>query len=193
MALAGTIASDDPSAGFSKKEREEQRQVATLIRSVLSAHKVDWEESATQRVTYGPVSHLQSMFEIRGREGRSLQRAEVLRMARDLHPTPAVCGWPRDAAWHFLERAEPMRRALYAGYLGPVHENDLALYVNLRCMQWHGDRATFYAGAGVVPGSDPDAEWAETERKMQTLLRFIPIAEDDVHRQNANAGSGASK
>ena len=103
-------------------------------------------------------------------------------MLRLLHPTSAVCGTPRDAAFHFIRQHEAHERELYGGYLGPVnlnadHEslNETAthLFVHIRCMKVEGSRATLYAGAGITQDSVPEREWHETEMKCQTLLSVI--------------------
>ncbi|MEL6537509.1 MAG: chorismate-binding protein [Bacteroidota bacterium] len=95
-------------------------------------------------------------------------------MLKLLHPTSAVCGMPKETSEAFLAKHEGYSRELYAGYLGPVNVQEFtSLYVNLRCMQYLGQEAILYAGAGVTIDSNPQKEWEETELKCNTLLSVI--------------------
>ncbi len=106
----------------------------------------------------------------------------VLELADRLHPTPAVCGLPRDAAWPLLEREEP-NRGWYAGGIGwfDVHGAG-AFAVALRSALVRGRDLTLWAGAGIVAGSEPAAEYTETEAKMRPMLdasrTFAPLGHD---------------
>ena len=87
-----------------------------------------------------------------------------------LHPTPAVCGLPRDNALATIRLAEPDARSFYAGFSGPLFlHGETRLYVSLRCMELIGDRASLYAGGGIMPESTVETEWEETRRKMATM------------------------
>ena len=102
--------------------------------------------------------------------GRLVQARTVLELAGLLHPTPAVCGAPRDAARALIEREEP-ERGWYAGAVGwMAADGHGELAVVLRSALVNGRRVTIWAGAGIVEGSDPDAELEETEAKMTALL-----------------------
>ncbi len=114
------------------------------------------------------IQHLYTPFE---GEPRNPRDAHLLRVAARLHPTPATCGAPRDAARAFLAEHEGLERGWYAGgvgWLAPAGEGELA--VPLRCALLRGRRATLHAGAGIVEGSDPRAELAETRLKLQAAL-----------------------
>lgn len=81
---------------------------------------------------------------------------------------------PLESALEFLKENEAYDREFYSGYLGPVNiQNNINLFVNLRCMQLLWNRAIVYAGAGVTVDSVPSTEWEETEMKMNTLLNVI--------------------
>ncbi len=98
----------------------------------------------------------------------------ALRVAGALHPTPAVAGSPRAAALAALASTEGFDREHYAGCSGWVDaRGDALLMVNLRCAKVCGDQATLYAGAGVVAGSSPEAEAAETTLKMRTAAEAL--------------------
>lgn len=88
-----------------------------------------------------------------------------------LHPTPAVCGTPREAARAALAELEPLDRGYYAGPVGWVDAaGDGEWAIALRCAEVTGTTARVFAGAGIVADSDPDRELDETERKFRALL-----------------------
>lgn len=98
----------------------------------------------------------------------------LLDLVGRLHPTPAVGGTPRDAAVAAIARLEPFPRGLYAGTCGWVdHRGGGEFFVGLRSALVDGCTATAYAGAGIVAGSDPDREFAETELKFQALVEGL--------------------
>jgi menaquinone-specific isochorismate synthase len=117
------------------------------------------------------VSHLATS--IAGKvEPRSARSA--LELALRLHPTPAVAGAPCDAALAMLEDLETFDRGRYAGPVGWVDAHgDGEWAVALRCAELDGTTARLVAGAGVVAGSDPATEWAETQAKLEPMLRVL--------------------
>jgi isochorismate synthase len=95
-------------------------------------------------------------------------------MVRQLHPTPAVGGFPRAKALQVIGELEAHRRFYYAGFLGPVSAQlDISLFVNLRCMTLSEDTAFLISGAGITAGSDPAKEWEETANKANILLDLL--------------------
>ena len=99
--------------------------------------------------------------------------ADPYRVIRTLHPTPAVGGLPRQEALELIRELEPHDRMLYSGPVGIVSPNESHVFVNLRCMQVSHGNVHLFAGGGITAGSDPAAEWEETELKLRTLLRFL--------------------
>ena len=98
----------------------------------------------------------------------------ALDLALALHPTPAVGGAPRAAALDAIARLEPFARGPYAGPVGWVDaRGDGEWAVALRGAELDGSRARLLAGAGIVRGSDPDAEWAETQAKLEPMLHAL--------------------
>jgi isochorismate synthase len=88
-----------------------------------------------------------------------------------MHPTPAVCGTPREEAREALGELEPIDRGAYAGPVGWVDANgDGEWAIALRCAEITGKTARLFAGAGIVGDSVPEAEIDETERKFRALL-----------------------
>ncbi|HMF84321.1 MAG TPA: isochorismate synthase [Acidimicrobiia bacterium] len=100
--------------------------------------------------------------------------SSALDLALRLHPTPAVAGAPRDRALSMLQQLESFDRGCYAGPVGWVDaQGDGEWAVALRCAELDGSTARLVAGAGIVAGSDPDAEWAETQAKFEPMLRVL--------------------
>jgi isochorismate synthase len=105
--------------------------------------------------------------------GRLADPRTVVEVAGALHPTPAVCGVPREAARALIEREES-ERGWYAGAVGWMAANgDGELAVALRSALLDDRRIAVWAGAGIVEGSNPDTELAETETKMTALFRGL--------------------
>lgn len=99
-----------------------------------------------------------------------------LELALALHPTPAVCGSPTAAAREVIEELEPFDRDFYTGALGWCDSSgDGEWVVTIRCAEVQDDSVRLYAGAGVVPGSDPAAEYAETSAKLGTMLEALGL------------------
>lgn len=177
VALAGTQPYQEglnlKQVAWTQKEIEEQALVERYIISCFKKIRVrEYEEHGPKTFIAGNLMHLKSDFTVDMKAINFPQLGSV--MLQLLHPTSAVCGMPLEPALQFLAQHEQHKRDLYAGYLGPVNINQkTALFVNLRCMQLHDTTATLYAGAGVTIDSQPEAEWQETEIKMNTLHAIL--------------------
>lgn len=178
--MAGTAPrSSDPSTDArlaanllaSAKDREEHRLTIDMVHDTL----LPWcsyldEEAEPSIVAMANVQHLATRV-----EGRlSSPPASVMELVTALHPTPAVCGAPRDRALALIERLEGLDRGGFAGPVGWVDaEGNGEWAVGIRCAELDGRRARLFAGVGVVADSDPVAELAETRAKLQALLGAI--------------------
>jgi isochorismate synthase len=156
----------------SKKEQAEHEVVRRTIAAALApvCEQLDAPESPGL-LTLDGIQHLHTRIAGRLRSGPD---TDVLELAGRLHPTPAVGGAPREAARAFLAEHEGLERGWYAGgvgWLSPCGDGELA--VALRCARLHGRHATLYAGAGIVEGSDPEAELAETRLKLRAALAAL--------------------
>ena len=99
---------------------------------------------------------------------------DIVRLLSRFSPTPALGGYPRGMAMEMIRSREKGRRGAYGGYFGYVDaEGAFRMYVNLRSARIFPEAVRFYAGGGITRHSDPDAEWMETIRKMQTLLGIM--------------------
>ena len=120
-------------------------------------------------LTLARLQHLETEIRARLPEGTS-----ALTVLEALHPTPAVCGLPRDAAFEFLEEEEPFERGWYAGPVGWFDLDGNGVFVPaLRCAVVRDVRWRLFAGAGIVQGSEPGLEWDETSIKFEPMLRAL--------------------
>ncbi|MET4727154.1 isochorismate synthase [Lysobacter enzymogenes] len=100
-----------------------------------------------------------------------------LRLALALHPTPAVCGYPTEPARRTIRELEGYDRGLFTGLVGWCDaDGDGEWAVTIRCALVEEHCATVFAGAGIVAGSQPDAELAETTAKLRTMLGAMGLA-----------------
>lgn len=103
-------------------------------------------------------------------------RTSSLDLALALHPTPAVCGQPMQRARSGIRELESFDRGFYAGAAGwSDAQGDGEWAVAIRCAQYRDRRLTLYAGAGIVPGSDPVRERIETRNKLGTILDALGL------------------
>jgi menaquinone-specific isochorismate synthase len=166
---------------------EDDALTAGLLRSVKEAEEhrllVDAVVAALAPVCAGPPSagdpevvRFPTVSHLATRVSGVLRRPapSALALAGRLHPTPAVGGLPRAEALATIAALEGFDRGLYAGPVGWVDAaGDGEWAVALRGAQLDGPRARLVAGAGIVAGSDPDAEWAETEAKLRPMLAAV--------------------
>lgn len=155
----------------SVKEAEEHRLLVEAVVSALAPVCAKPPTAGEPDVVRFPtVSHLATRVSGVLRE----PAPSALALAGLLHPTPAVGGLPRSEALAAITDLEGFDRGLYAGPVGWVDANgDGEWAVALRGAQLDGPRARLVAGAGIVAGSDPDAEWAETEAKLRPMLAAV--------------------
>jgi isochorismate synthase len=111
--------------------------------------------------------------------GRLAERGTVLELAGRLHPTPAVCGTPREAARRLIDEQEPGRGWFTGGVGWMAGDGSGEIAVALRSVIIDGAAATLWAGAGIVSGSSADAEFFETEAKMNALFDALGANADE--------------
>lgn len=154
----------------SVKEADEHRLVVEDVAARLRAACEEVFVKGPEPVALSSVTHLATT--VTGRLGPP--PVSALGLVAVLHPTPAVAGEPRDAALGTIAELEGFDRGLYAGPVGWVDSRgDGDWAVALRCAVLDGRRAVLLAGAGIVAGSDPEAEWTETQAKLEPMLRAL--------------------
>ncbi|WP_250152148.1 isochorismate synthase [Ancylobacter radicis] len=160
----------------SEKDGREHRAVVEAILDQLAPYCLELgTPEGTQITSTATMWHLGTRIAGRLRD----PALSSLELAALLHPTPAVCGTPRPAAARLIAELEGYDRGFYAGAVGHCDEaGDGAWHVAIRCARIAGGEARLYAGAGIVPGSDPIAEGEETSAKFAALLQAFGIDED---------------
>jgi len=176
---------------WNQKEKEEQNIVTNYIVDNLKPIVQDIKIETVETVKAGSLLHLKT--NISGTlDFRSLNMKHML---TTLHPTPAVCGFPKEEAKEFILKHEQYHREFYTGFLGELNfkvrknrnsnrrnvENNAYttittcsnLFVNLRCMQLKSNEAMVYVGGGITIDSNPEAEWEETVNKTQTIKSVL--------------------
>lgn len=187
MSLAGTQLYTE-NVIWESKEQEEQKFVTKYIGEALKGKVVNYTETDPYTVQAGTLAHIKTdiMFTLK----REVSLSEVV---RQLHPTPAVCGTPKEEAKEFILENEGYDRSFYTGFLGELNltkertnnrrntENRVFntarktsdLYVNLRCMQITNGEANIYVGGGITKDSDPKKEHQETINKSLTMRKVL--------------------
>lgn len=174
MALAGTqVRREDERYHWREKEIDEHEWVSDHIAEVFLAKGYALKEREERKtVESGPVAHLQTAFVF----NEKVDSSSLKQLIGQLHPTPAIGGWPVEASLQCIHRYECYDRKYYAGILGEWSgEHHADLYVNLRCMQIGGDKIAIFVGGGITAASDPEEEWEETCIKSKTMADKILI------------------
>ncbi len=163
-ALAGT-GTDESLLKSAKDLREHAWVVEAIVESLRPFTTSIEVEPQPGLKRLANVTHLHTPIRAALRDGMDARAA-----AKAMHPTPAVGGTPRAEAIAFQKAHEGFGRGWYAGAIGARGADRLELAVGIRSALIDGDRATVYAGAGIVAGSTADAEWEETDRKSRAIL-----------------------
>jgi isochorismate synthase EntC len=155
----------------STKDRREHELVVQAIRAALEGDaEVDAPSEPAVRVLRHVV-HLYTPFRARLRTPR-----HVLELAERLHPTPAMGGTPRQFAIDWIRTREPVARGWYSAPVGWFDlDGNGEFAVAIRAGVLAGNRAHLWAGAGIVAGSDPARELAETEIKLRAILGALGV------------------
>ena len=171
VALAGTMPmeGDTMPTEWSTKNQEEQAFVSEYIRRTVKRFGTKLTEKGPYTARAGQLVHLKTDFRFQLKSTDHLGN-----ILQELHPTPAVCGLPKEEACTFIAENEGYDRSYYSGIIGWIDpQGDTTLYVNLRCMHLTGGKAVLYAGGGILPQSTPDTEWEETRHKMNTMHNIL--------------------
>lgn len=176
VALAGTqAATESQKVVWHNKEIEEQHFVSEFIISGLEQEVSAMTVSSPYSVKAGHLWHIKTDITATLKSQKALGKVIAI-----LHPTPAVCGLPKDKAKAFILQHEGYDREYYSGFLGELNI-DLAtfrtdvsdLYVNLRCMKVRSQAAELFVGCGITQNSIPADEFAETVQKSMTMKKVL--------------------
>ncbi len=173
VSLAGTQVRKNDSDDYywNTKDIEEQAFVSRYMLDVFFNFDIhNYFTTGPETLESGQVAHLKTSFFFPAEKIENC----LGNFISELHPTPAVCGLPKNLADEFIRIKEKHDRKYYTGYLGPWKLNQqVNLFVNLRCMEITNDQFILYAGGGITSKSIPEREWVETNQKAGTLLAVI--------------------
>ncbi|MBC8754575.1 chorismate-binding protein [Kordia sp. YSTF-M3] len=191
MSLAGTRKlQEHVVVSWDQKEIEEQQIVTDYIVDQLKTITTNLNVTEAETHQAGSLFHLCSII-----SGRMISTINIGDIIKTLHPTPAICGFPTEAAKSFILSEEGYDRKFYTGYLGELNERvetarnrnrknqensaykavrtNSELYVNLRCMELTHNKRILYIGGGITKDSNPESEWQETLAKSQIMKRVL--------------------
>lgn len=156
---------------WNTKDIEEQAFVSRYLLDVFYRFNIHpYTTRGPETLESGKVAHLVTSFQF----SKKKLASKLGDFIADLHPTPAVCGYPKSKADRFIHSIEKHDRRYYSGFLGPWQLNDsVRLFVNLRCMEIIPGKYMLYSGGGITARSVPEQEWEETNNKAKTLLSAI--------------------
>ena len=177
VSLAGTQSRRDVNDySWHTKEIEEQAFVSRYLLDVFYKFNIHpYTTQGPETMESGKVAHLSTSFRFAAKK----LEAKLGDFLAELHPTPAVCGYPKPRAAKFIPKVEKHDRRYYSGYLGPWRLNgDVGLFVNLRCMEILPQQYILYSGGGITARSVPEDEWEETNKKATTLLSAIETVQN---------------
>jgi isochorismate synthase len=168
-ALAGTKPADS-SLPWAEKEIREQKLVSNFIEEkfLAYANSGQIQKWGPGEQVAGKLRHLLTLFHLKGGSPET-----AIRLLNSLHPTPAVCGFPYQDSYGWLLENECLDRSFFSGFSGSFHPERMKFIVNLRTACFRDNNLVFFAGAGIVKDSDPEAELLETEHKIDTLLSLL--------------------
>ena len=166
MAYAGTQKFEgNINVKWEEKEKQEQQFVTDFIVKNLESEseKIELSEPFTSQA--GTLLHIRTDIKAVLKNNFSLEK-----IIKKMHPTPAVCGFPKDLAKSFILKNENYNRSFYSGFLGELNVNKATeFYVNLRCMEISDKKVRFYIGCGITKDSNPEKEFFETVNKSVTM------------------------
>ena len=174
VALAGTQIFTE-NVIWQTKEKEEQLFVSNFIVDNLKDFSDEISVSEPYTFQAGSICHIKTDIDVILNDKNDLEK-----IIQKLHPTPAVCGLPKENAKEFIIKNEGYNREFYSGFLGELNV-DIAslrrdksdLFVNLRCMKVEEKSVNLYIGCGITKDSNPQKEFMETVNKSMTMKKVL--------------------
>lgn len=163
ISIAGTKLAED----FTNKEREEHAIVSRFIHQQFSDPSSHTLSSPHIR-PFGPIRHLVQVFDCQVSPDFNFENA-----IHQIHPSPALAGFPKQESIAFLKKNEPINRDFYTGLISLCHEDIKLSYAAIRCACISANQISYYAGAGITEDSIPEDEWQETLAKISVLKNII--------------------
>ncbi len=153
----------------SDKDNIEHDIVTQFIKSTLQQFSEDISVESTRILRLKNVQHLHTPI-----TARLLKDFSMDELLHALHPTPAVCGYPRALALSKIRNIESFSRGWYSGTIGLLQKNQTDFAVAIRSALVLDKKMFIWAGAGIVADSDPNEEWQEVNAKGK---QFFDLAE----------------
>lgn len=176
VALAGTqLATTAKTIIWNDKEKKEQQLVTDFIVENLEHLSKEVTISSPYNFNAGNLWHIKTDILAQLKSKKSLKK-----IIKALHPTPAVCGLPKNEAKEFILENEGYDREYYSGFLGELNIDFITfrtlqtdLFVNLRCMKIAKNKVQLFIGCGITKDSKPVDEYMETVNKSMTMKKII--------------------
>lgn len=175
VSLAGTQIFHENEIRWTNKEIEEQAIVTEFIQQSVAPLSKNLQVSEPFTVQAGNLAHIKTQI-----NGVLMPNYSTWDLVQTLHPTPAVCGFPKPKALDFILQNEGYDRKFYTGFLGEWHfdfaneiNENSDLYVNLRCMEFQENKVVLYVGCGITQSSDANKEYDETQHKSETMQKIL--------------------
>lgn len=172
-ALAGTAAANASPDEFLRDEKEsrEHRFVLDFIVEKLRALGLAPRFSASPETLLLPnVRHLRTPIFAEIPDGK----IGIGDVVAALHPTPAMCGIPADAARRFIAKTEPFRRGIFSSPVGFIEAGGNGFFaVAIRCAEIFEKKIRLYGASGIVRGSRPEKESAEIDAKISAMTEIF--------------------
>ena len=154
----------------SKKNHQEHLIVSNFISEILISYSNNVriiEEKQIRKLDN--IQHLITKI-----SAELISNEKLFNLIDSLFPTPAVCGVPKEKAMRLIRKFETHDRGLYSGLVGIIDlEGNCEMAVSIRSALVRENKVTAFAGAGLVPNSDPEEEFNETTLKLNTILSLF--------------------
>lgn len=164
-ALAGSSEKDNTQILKQNKNKCENAIVQESILSVLQKFGYETRIGDTEIIHLPYISHLKTPIQCNISTGVKLKK-----IIKHLHPTPATLGHPKKNSLQLLKEMDIPKRNFFAGIAGVETENNTDIIVLLRSAYLQQKSIILYAGAGIMPDSDPQIEWSEIALKMTPII-----------------------
>eukprot|EP00737_Agarophyton_chilense_P003576 gb/GEZJ01004231.1/.p1 GENE.gb/GEZJ01004231.1/~~gb/GEZJ01004231.1/.p1 ORF type:complete len:558 (-),score=78.28 gb/GEZJ01004231.1/:269-1942(-) len=181
-ALAGTVrrGPDEKEAVeleqlLNKKNMDEHGYVVGHVKDILTDCKVDIKTSGPYVKKLARLMHLVTKIDGRFPNCSGDVSDKAYEVLDRMHPTPAVCGQPREKTQSEIRKLEGFDRGLFAGPLGWFSTEAAEFCVAIRSAVLHDNELIAFAGSGIVAGSETKSEWDETELKMSALTDLFSV------------------
>ena len=172
VSLAGT---KKPEKKWTSKEYYEQELVTNYIVDIFKKNECQSVKIGERlSVRAGDFEHLMTQISAKPEKKR------IVSLVKDLNPTPALCGYPKEKSYELIIKTEKHSRLYYGGFIGIINSDStkeshnsnqgFKLFVNLRSSLLLKNKSYIFVGGGITQDSIPENEWEETCIKSQTIL-----------------------